>query len=75
MCAGVRIWSAARQGDPHVWHDDGELLELGDWLSEKGSPTWLSRARVYWRPVVRREALFDREGMKGPLLQTVAAVR
>ena len=28
---------------------------------------------VFWRPVVRREALFDREGMKGPLLQAVAA--
>jgi hypothetical protein len=35
---------------------------------------WRWRARaVYWKPIVRHEALFDREGMKGPLLQTVAA--
>jgi hypothetical protein len=29
----------------------------------------------FWRLVVRHEALFDREGMKGPLLRVVAAVR
>ena len=28
---------------------------------------------VYWKPTVRHEALFDREGMKGPLLWAVAA--
>jgi transposase len=29
---------------------------------------------VYWRPLVRHEALFDRERMKGPLPWSVAAV-
>jgi hypothetical protein len=29
---------------------------------------------AYWQPIVRHEALFDREGMKGPLLRTVGAV-
>jgi hypothetical protein len=28
---------------------------------------------VYWKSPVRHEALFDREGMKGPLLWAVAA--
>ena len=28
---------------------------------------------VYWKPVVRHEALFDREEMKGLLLRAVAA--
>jgi len=30
---------------------------------------------VHWKPVVRHEAPFDREGMKGPLLRAVAAAR
>jgi hypothetical protein len=27
----------------------------------------------FWQPIVRHEALFDREGMKGPLLRAVVA--
>jgi hypothetical protein len=30
---------------------------------------------AYWKPLVRHEALSDREGMKGPLRRAVAAVR
>jgi len=53
----------------------GDLLELADWLNSLGvTHVALESTGVYWRPVVRREALFDREGMKGPLLRTVAAV-
>jgi transposase len=52
------------------------LAELSRWLSEHGVATVAMEATgVYWKPVVRHEALFDREGMKGPLLRTVAAVR
>jgi hypothetical protein len=47
-----------------------DLLALADWLSSLGvTHVALESTGVYWRPVVRREALFDREGMKGPLLQ------
>jgi transposase len=50
------------------------LGELAAWLSEAGVATVAMEATgVYWKPVVRHEALFDREGMKGPLLRAVAA--
>jgi transposase len=53
-----------------------ELLSLRDWLgSERVSLVGMESTAVYWKPVVRHEALSDREGMKGPLLRTVAAVR
>ena len=53
-----------------------DLLVLDDWLSSLGvTHIALESTGVYWRPVVRHEALFDREGMKGPLLRAVAAVR
>jgi transposase len=53
-----------------------DLLALGDWLAEQGATHVAMEATAsYWKPVVRHEALFDREGMKGPLLRTVAAVR
>jgi len=52
-----------------------DLLELADWLTAQGiTHVALESTGVYWKPAVRREALFDREGMKGPLLRTVAAV-
>jgi hypothetical protein len=45
------------------------LGELAAWLSDAGVETVAMEATgVYWKPVVRHEALFDREGMKGPLL-------
>jgi transposase len=51
------------------------IEELGDWLAEGGvTQVAMEATGVYWKPIVRREALFDREGMKGPLLRTVAAV-
>jgi transposase len=51
------------------------LGELAAWLSDAGVETVAMEATgVYWKPVVRHEALFDREGMKGPLLRAVAAV-
>jgi transposase len=53
-----------------------QLLMLSDWLVERGvTLVGMEATGVYWKPVVRHEALFDREGMKGPLLRTVAAVR
>jgi hypothetical protein len=53
-----------------------DLLALADWLGSLGvTHVALESTGVYWRPVVRHEALFDREGMKGPLLRAVAAVR
>ncbi len=52
-----------------------QLLALADWLAEQGvTHVALESTGVYWKPVVRHEALFDREGMKGPLLRAVAAV-
>ena len=52
-----------------------ELLQLGDWLAAAGcTHVAMESTGNYWRPIVRHEALFDREGMKGPLLRTVAAV-
>lgn len=52
-----------------------ELTNLSEWLLEAGVTTVATEATgVYWKPVVRHEALFDCEGMKGPLLRAVAAV-
>jgi transposase len=50
------------------------IEELGDWLAE-GDVTHVAMEAtgVYWKPLVRHEALFDREGMKGPLLRAVVA--
>ena len=51
-----------------------DLVHLKDWLAAEGVTQVVMEATgVYWRPVVRHEALFDREGMKGPLLRAVAA--
>ena len=48
---------------------------LARWLADRGVQLVAMEATgVYWKPVVRHEALFDREGMKGPLLRAVAAV-
>jgi len=52
-----------------------DLLALRDWLVALGvTRVGMEATGVYWKPVVRHEALFDREGMKGPLLRAVAAV-
>ncbi len=51
------------------------LLDLRDWLVEQQvSLVGMESTSVYWKPIVRHEALFDHEGMKGPLLRAVAAV-
>ena len=40
-----------------------ELLELADWLAGEGvTHVALEATGVYWKPLVRHEALFDREG-------------
>jgi transposase len=53
-----------------------ELKALGDWLAiEEVTHVAMESTGVYWQPIVRHEALYDREGMKGPLLRAVAAVR
>jgi hypothetical protein len=52
-----------------------DLLELVDWLSScQVTHVAMESTGVYWKPIVRHEALFDREGMEGPLLRAVAAV-
>jgi len=44
------------------------LLALSDWLTSLDiKDIALESTGVYWRPVVRHEALSDREGMRGPL--------
>ena len=51
-----------------------ELLGLHDWLGSHGvTVVGMEATGVYWKAPVRHEALFDREGMKGPLLWAVAA--
>ena len=53
-----------------------DLLALGDWLAEAGcTHVAMESTGVYWKPIVRHEALLNREGMRGPLQRTVAAVR
>ena len=53
-----------------------DLLALADWLDSLDvRQVAMEATGVYWQPIVRHEALFDREGMKGPLLRAVAAVR
>ena len=51
-----------------------QLIKLREWLIERGVTSVAMEATgVYWKPVVRHEALFDREEMKGLLLRAVAA--
>jgi hypothetical protein len=53
-----------------------DLLALSDWLAGAGCTIVdMESTGVYWQPVVRHEALLNREGVKGPLQRTVAAVR
>ena len=50
------------------------LEQLADWLTANGIVEVVMEATgQYWKPIVRHEALVDREGMKGPLLWAVAA--
>jgi hypothetical protein len=50
------------------------LAVLGRWLADRQVQLVAMEATgVYWKAPVRHEALFDREGMKVPLLQAVAA--
>jgi transposase len=50
------------------------LGELTVFLADAGVETVAMEATgVYWKSPVRHEALYDREGMKGPLLWAVAA--
>jgi transposase len=54
----------------------GQLEALASWLAEVGvTHVALEATGVYWQPVVRHEALLNREGEKGPLQRTVAAGR
>ena len=51
-----------------------DLLAPGDWPAEAGcTHVAMESTGVYWKPVVRHEALLNREGMKGPLQRVVAA--
>jgi hypothetical protein len=53
-----------------------DLERLAGWLAERGvTHVAMEATGVYWKAVVRHEALLNREGMKGPLQRTVAAVR
>ena len=51
-----------------------EIEQLAAWLVEhEVTHVAMESTGVYWKPVVRHEALLNREGMKGPLQQVVAA--
>ena len=52
------------------------LLALRDWLTSFGvQVAGMESTGVYWKPVVRHEAPWNREGVKGPLRRAVAAAR
>ena len=52
------------------------LLALRDWLkAHRVTQVAMEATGVYWKPVVRHEALFDRVGMEEPHLRVVAAAR
>ena len=66
----------AKLRGPHLRHMTADRLELADWLGAcQVTHVDMESTGVYWKPIVRHEALFDREGMKGPLPRAVAAVR
>jgi transposase len=51
-----------------------DLLELSDWLAAVAvTHVAMESTGVYWKPIVRHEALLNREGMEGPLRRVVAA--
>jgi hypothetical protein len=51
-----------------------QILALRDHLiAEEVTLVVMEATSDYWKPFVRHEALFDREGTKGPLLWAVAA--
>ena len=51
-----------------------EIEQLAAWLVEHAvTHVAMASTGVYWIPLVRHEALLNREGMKGPLQQVVAA--
>ncbi len=51
-----------------------DILALGDWLASAAvTHVAMESTGVYWKPIVRHEALLNREGMKGPLQRAVAA--
>ena len=53
-----------------------QLTALAAWLVERAvTLVGMEATGVYWKPVVRHEAPFNREGMKGLLLRAVAAAR
>jgi len=75
----VRIASAGRakaQSVVTTWAAvTNQVLALRDHLiAEQVTLVVMEATSDYWKPFVRHEALFDREGMKGPLLRAVAAV-
>ena len=54
----------------------GDLRALGDWLADHAvTEVAMEATGVYWKPVVRHEALMNRGEMRGLLLGAVAAVR
>jgi hypothetical protein len=51
-----------------------DLLALGDWLAGAGcTHVAMESTSVYWQPIVRHEALLNREGRRKPLQRVVAA--
>ena len=50
------------------------LEAMAEWFSaEEVSQVVMEATGSYWKPVVRHEALLDREGVRDPLLRAVAA--
>ncbi len=68
---------AARRKQVRTFATTSEgLLALAAWLQAADcGHVAMEATGVYWKPVVRHEALLNREGMRGPLQRTVAAVR
>lgn len=73
-CAQVREGPEVAMHKHRFGTTTAEVAELAEWLADLGVTTVAMEATgVYWKPIVRHEALYDREEMKGLLLQAVAA--
>jgi len=84
-CAGLDVHKrtvvacvrTARSQETRTFGTTTEALQdLVGWLAaEQVTHVVMESTGVFWQPIVRHEALCDREGMKGPLLRAVAAAR
>ena len=75
VCARMPDGAGGRREEVNEFRTTtSQLLLLAEWLVERQvTLVGMEATGVYWKPVVRHEALFDREEMKGLLLRAVAA--